>query len=194
MHDNLLQTFRQKLNDPDLNLNPLYEFGCETPMTLSSQKEDFVLLDFNIKLELEDQMETDDVKKRFDSSETVLIKPVETSAFSNVKDKLFGQGVKFKKLSKEMQLRSLTLTYENVFLYDLENMITETFVTELNKNFSKNGFISFSGETKTDNKLALISPSNKLKFHLRRDAYKNKIGFELSKVHDQTSCNVARNN
>ena len=80
------------------------------------------------------------------------------------------------------------------FLYDLENMITETFLTELNKNFSTYGLISLSGETKTDNKLTLISPSNKLKFNLEKDAYKNKIGFELGKVHDQTSFSATRDN
>ena len=45
-------------------------------------------------------------------------------------------------------------------------MITEIFVTELNETFfSMYGLISFSGETKTGNKLALISPSTKLKFN-----------------------------
>ena len=47
------------------------------------------------------------------------------------------------------------LAYENFFLYNLENMITETFVTELNKNFSTYSLISFSGETKTDNSIDL---------------------------------------
>ena len=61
------------------------------------------------------------------------------------------------------------LAFENFFLYDLENMITETFVTELNKTFSTYGLISFSGETKTDNKIALISlTNNKLKFNLKK--------------------------
>ena len=70
---------------------------------------------------------------------------------------------KIKKLSKEIQLKSLTLAYENFFLYDIENMITETFVvTELNENISAYGLISFSGETKMDNKLVLISLRNKL--------------------------------
>ena len=56
-----------------------------------------------------------------------------------------------------------------VFSYmDLKNMITETFVTEWNKNVLMYGLISFSGETKTDNKLALISPSNKLKLNLKK--------------------------
>ena len=48
-------------------------------------------------------------------------------------------------------------------------MITEKFVTELNKTFSTYGLISFSGETKTDNKIALISlTNNKLKFNLKK--------------------------
>ena len=34
------------------------------------------------------------------------------------------------------------------FLYDLENMMKETFVTELNKEFSIDGLITFSGENK----------------------------------------------
>ena len=65
------------------------------------------------------------------------------SVSSELKEKLFGQGEKIKKLSKEIQLKSLTLAYENFFLYDHENMIIETFVTELNESFSKYGLISF---------------------------------------------------
>ena len=85
-----------------------------------------------------------------------MIKPGKISVRSDLKEKLFGQGDKIKKLSKEIQLKSLTLAYEKFFLYDLENMITETFVTQLNQSFSTYGLISFSGETKTDNKLSLI--------------------------------------
>ena len=56
-----------------------------------------------------------------------------------------------------------------VFCYmNLKNTITETFVIELNKNVLMYGLISFSGETKTGNKLALISPSNKLKLNLKK--------------------------
>ena len=71
------------------------------------------------------------------------------------KKKLFDQVEKIKKRSKEIQLKSLMLAYENFFLYNLENMITETFVTELNKNFTTYSLISFSGETKTDNSIDL---------------------------------------
>ena len=40
----------------------------------------------------------------------------------------------------------------------------------------------------------MISPSNMLKFNLKKDTYKNKIGFELGKVHDQTLFSVACDN
>ena len=73
-------------------------------------------------------------------------------------------------------------------------MITEKLVTELNQSISMYGLISFSGETKTDNKLALISPSSKLKSDLKKDVYKNKVGFELGKVHTKTSFSTTRNN
>ena len=52
VRDNLLQAFRKKLNDPDLNINALYEFECDTSTTLSFQKEDFVLPNFKLKVEL----------------------------------------------------------------------------------------------------------------------------------------------
>ena len=73
-------------------------------------------------------------------------------------------------------------------------MITEKLVTELNQSISIYGLISFSGETKTDNKLALISRSSKLKSDLKKDVYKNKVGFELGKVHTKTSFSTTRNN
>ena len=73
-------------------------------------------------------------------------------------------------------------------------MIAETFVTEINKNISTYGLISFSAETKTNNKLALISQHNKLKFSLKKDIYKNKVGFELGKVHTKTLFSITRDN
>ena len=60
-------------------------------------------------------------------------------------------------------------------------MITETFETELNKNFSTYVLISFSGETKTDKKLASISPSNKLKFNLKKTLIKIKYALNWVK-------------
>ena len=73
-------------------------------------------------------------------------------------------------------------------------MITKTFVTELKENASTYGLVSFSNETKTDNKLHLITPHNKLKFNLKKDIYKNKDGLELGKVHTKTSFSTTHDN
>ena len=87
-------------------------------------------------------------------------------------------------------MKSLTHAYENFFLYDLGNVIKPTFTTELQKEFSIYGLISFSGETKKDNKLELITPQNRLKFEITRDIYKKDMKFELSKVHSKKTFNV----
>ena len=73
------------------------------------------------------------------------------------------------------------------FLYDLENMINETYVTQLNKEFSVYSLITFSGENKNNKKLDLIMPDSNIKFQLKRDVYKNSIGFELAKEHEKKS-------
>ena len=80
-------------------------------------------------------------------------------------------------------MKPLTHAFENFFLYDLEDMIKETFVTELNKEFSIYDLITFSGENKNSKKLNLISPNRNLKFQLKKDVYKSSLNFELGKVH-----------
>ena len=55
------------------------------------------------------------------------------------------------------------------------------------------GLISFSGETKKNNKLDLIRPTKILKFQFIKDVDKNKLKFELSKVHTKKSFNVISN-
>ena len=65
MQYNLLQTFRKKSNNPDLNVNALYEFECETVTALNFQKEDFVLQNFNFQVKFSDRTASDDVKKTF---------------------------------------------------------------------------------------------------------------------------------
>ena len=48
-------------------------------------------------------------------------------------------------------------------------MIKETFVTELNKEFSIYGLITLSGGNKNNKKLDLITPSNTLKLAVKKD-------------------------
>lgn len=73
-------------------------------------------------------------------------------------------------------------------------MITETFVTDLKENTSKYGLISFFSETKTNNKLHLITSHNNLKFNLKKEIYKNKVGFKLGEVHTKKSTSTTRGN
>ena len=47
-------------------------------------------------------------------------------------------------------------------------MIKETFVTELNKEFSIYDLITFSDENKDNKKLDLLNPSNNLKFEVKK--------------------------
>ena len=70
---------------------------------------------------------------------------------------------------KKVDLKPLTHVFENFFLYDLENIIKETFVTELNKEFSIYGLITLSGGNKNNKKLDLITPSNTLKLEVKKD-------------------------
>ena len=55
---------------------------------------DFVLANFKFNLEFADRTESDDIKKIFDSTDTILIKPDKILAQSDLKVKLFGQGEK----------------------------------------------------------------------------------------------------
>ena len=73
-------------------------------------------------------------------------------------------------------------------------MITETFVTDLKENASTYGLISFFSETKTNNKLHLITSHNNLKFNLKKEIYKNKVGFKLGELHTKKSISTTRGN
>ena len=50
--------------------------------------------------------------------------------------------------------------------------------------------INFSGESKKNNKLNLISRQNSLKFQLERDIYKTELKFELNKVHTKKTFDI----
>ena len=113
VQDNLLQTFRQILNSNEININRLYELECSTTMAVTVQEEDFVLPDFKFKVEFSDRTASDELKKK---KENILVKLDKEPTTDNLKTDLFGQGDNIKKLSKEIQLKSLTLAYENLFL------------------------------------------------------------------------------
>ena len=88
-------------------------------------------------------------------------------------------------LKKQIDLKPLTHTFEVFFLYNLENMINEIYVTQFKKEFSIYDLIIFPGENKNNKKLDLVMPDNNTKFQLKRVVYKNSIGFELAKLHEK---------
>lgn len=77
----------------------------------------------------------------FNLTDTILRKPDQMKAPNNLKEKLFSQGEQISKISKEILVKLLMLAYESIFQYDIENIITETFVTEVNENISTDGLI-----------------------------------------------------
>ena len=150
--------------------------------------------DFKFKVKFSDQTVSNEVKKKIDSTENILVKLDKEAATDNLKTDLFDQGEKIKKLSKEIQLKSPTLPYENFFLYDNKNMITEISLTELNQKLSAFGLVSFSGEAKNNDKLDLITLNTKITFNMKKDVYKNRIALNLGKLHTKTSFSTTRNN
>ena len=109
------------------------------------------------------------------------IKTLKNTTPQKTEDHLGGKYIFLKKLVEKVNLKSLTYAYENLFLYDLENIIKPTFTTELQKEFAIYGLINFSGEVKKNNKLNLISPQKRLKFELEKDVYKTELRLELKK-------------
>ena len=149
---------------------------------------DFILPDFKIEVKLKDQSLPDSLKFFFEISTTLDKFETEVVGPDDIKTTLKGQSDYFKHLSKKVDLKPLLYVFENFFLYDLENMIKETFVTELNKEFSIYGLITFSGENKDNKKLNLINPSNNLKFEVKKDTYKTSISFALRKKKHEENC------
>ena len=67
-------------------------------------------------------------------------------------------------------------------------------MTEVQKESSIYGLISFLGETKKKKKkLDLIKPGENLKFELIDDLYKNSLSFELVNVHTKKYFNIVSN-
>ena len=179
-------------------VSTLYEFTLASDVSLYLEKKYFVLPDFNIDVKIKGELSPIlknmiastfspvDIARKSGGSGSKTSTIVADSLESNLHKKL----EEVKKLSNKIKFKSLMHAYENFFLYDLESMIKPTFVTELVKDFSIYGMISFSGDTKENNKLDLIKPSDSVKFQLFRDVYKNSLTFELGKVHEKKTYTV----
>ena len=134
---------------------------------------------------LNDNHAVNDLKIISELTITILEKADKVHTPDNIKVYLDNQIEKIKNTS--INVKSLAVAHENFFLYDNENIITETYVSELNENISTYGLIVFLEKTNNkDNKLHLMTPEQNLKFNLKKDAYKNKIELKLGKVHIKT--------
>ena len=66
-------------------------------------------------------------------------------------------------------------------------MIIEMYLSELNENISIYSLTAFLGKSNNkDKKLYLITPKHKLKFSLKKDAYKKKIELKRGRAHTKT--------
>ena len=73
-------------------------------MVVTTFKEyDFVLPKFDLKLELADRTVSDDVKRIFDATDTILIKPDKMLALSDLK---YNYSVRVKRLRKALKRHS----------------------------------------------------------------------------------------
>ena len=185
----MLQNIRKYI-DSNYNVTKIYGFRPKKRTRVVLKKEHFAIPDFNFHVRLKDAKSSNLQKQVFNFS--ILFYKYNTvlePAPNNIDD-LSGQVGYIKNISAKIDLKSVTHAFENFFLYDLEEMIKTVYATELNRDFSIYGLISFSGETKKNNKLDLIKPNEKIKFQLIKDTYKENIKLELGKVHKKKSFTV----
>ena len=167
-----LDDLRRELNDNDFTVSKLYGFRNVKAYSIYPilSIDDFVMPDFNVKITVKKEKEKidDNIKKIFEGSFYVLDNKVNTSKKTEIisetkrsasikntspekiEEYLGGQYHQLKKLTEELDLKSLNRVYEKIFLYDLENIIKLTFTTELQKEFSIYGLVNFSGEIDED--------------------------------------------
>ena len=69
------------------------------------------------------------------------------------------------------------------FLYDNQNLVRETFISEINKQVHLIGSISFFDKIAADGKMLLIKTRDKLKFDVKKNAEISYFEFNLSPAH-----------
>ena len=209
-----LQDLRNQLNDNSFTVSKLFGFRNIKSYSIYSilSANDFIIPDFNVEVKMKKKVD-DNIKKIFEGSffildndynqskKTEIISTNRRSA--EIKNSLPEETIKYlnadylkmKKLSDEINIKSLNVVYENFFLYDLENIIRPSFTTELQAEFSIFGLVNLSNETEEKKeKLKIISPKNYLKFDILRDVYKNQLKLELTKVHTKKTFDIVDNN
>ena len=69
------------------------------------------------------------------------------------------------------------------FLYDNQNLVRETLISEINKQVHLIGSISFFDKIAADGKMLLIKTRDKLKFDVKKNAEISYFEFNLSPAH-----------
>ena len=173
---NLLSFFRNQLQDPSYNVSKINGFRQKRGFHSIDLKFVNFVTDLDSRIKIKKQSAANNIKKIFESNLHLHKENTEIEAPRTIKESLEGQMGKrnIDTLKKQIDLKPLTHAFEKFFLYDLEIMINKIYVTQLNKEFSIYGLITFSDENKKNKKLDLVTPDN-IKFQFKRDVYKNSI-------------------
>ena len=87
----------------------------------------------------------------------------------------------YDKKVKDANLNDLIKAAEYAyFLYENQNIITETFISEINKKVNLIGSISYFGNTEDNGKINLINNKNKLNFKVKKSQNLSRLSFNLS--------------
>ena len=101
-----------------------------------------------------------------------------TANLNTIKE--FNNFDKYKDLNLEVAKTAYEHTY---FLYDNDNLIRETFISELNKKVNLIGSITFYEEINKQGKAFLISNESKLKFDVKKNIVIDSFNFNQSHTH-----------
>ena len=117
----MIEELRKELNEDQMDLSKSYGFKNKTTrkVTMKFQKNDFILPNVFLWTNQVLQSDTDarqDLKAVFESKKPILEKVDKTPAPYNIQASF----------DTSIDVKSLTVAHESFFLYDNENMITDT--------------------------------------------------------------------
>ena len=137
----MIKELRKELNEDEIDLIKLCSFknksGKTEGLEWKKKKNDFILptaFPWISRVLVNNIHALNNLKTIFELTKTTLEKADQVPALENINAFLDTQIEKIKNSS--INVKSLTVAHENFFLYDNENMITETYVSELNENIS----------------------------------------------------------
>ena len=113
---------------------------------------------------------------------------------ANLNDILDKQIINLREKSEIVRTVKLSsFIHDMFFLYDLGNIITKTYINELERSILIYVSITYLGEINSTNEVDLITPQKKISFKFPRNVYKSQIDLELAKVKDEEKINITNN-